>query len=359
MWYNKCMNFDYEPLISVIIPVYRVEKYLRQCLDSVVNQTYKKLEIICVNDCSDDNCPKILEEFAQKDSRIKIINNKENMGLGLSRNEGLKIATGEYVHCLDSDDWLYLGGYECLVKCLNQIGKVDIIRLCYDYYYEDSKYTDYLTNLPKEITYRIINIFNTPDLIFNWVPSAWAKLIKLDFIQKNSLLYNDYKCLEDIEYSIKSVVKADSIVFINEAVMVYRANRKGSLLRKKTEFFSYILNDAEMTEQLVKDYPEQVKKYVLSYLYKHLIGLTLDAYYKRKIPFAELKRIFNRYLDYSILCDKELFRSQYNAELYKKVAKYSALHFRFSFAGRKFLKTKFPFFVKIYFSIKKRRKSAA
>ena len=104
------------PLISVIIPVYNVEKYLRECLDSVINQTYKNLEIICVNDCSTDSSPEILEEYAKKDRRIIIKKNPKNIGLGLTRNEGIKIASGEYIHCLDSDDWLELYAYEILVK---------------------------------------------------------------------------------------------------------------------------------------------------------------------------------------------------------------------------------------------------
>ena len=90
------------PKISVIIPVYNVEKYLAECLTSVVNQTFKDIEIICVNDGSTDNSPKILKEFAQKDSRIKIIN-QENQGLSAARNTGLDVATGEYVSFIDSD----------------------------------------------------------------------------------------------------------------------------------------------------------------------------------------------------------------------------------------------------------------
>lgn len=96
---------DKEPLISIIIPVYNVEKYLAQCLDSLIGQTYKNIEIICVNDSSEDSSLKILLEFAEKDERIKIID-KANEGVSKARNAGMKEATGKYIMFADSDDWI-------------------------------------------------------------------------------------------------------------------------------------------------------------------------------------------------------------------------------------------------------------
>lgn len=93
-----------EPLVSVIIPVYNAEKVVRFTLDSVINQTYKNLEIICVNDCSKDNSLEILNEYAKRDKRIKVLSNEKNSGVAQTRNNGLKIATGEYIAFVDSDD---------------------------------------------------------------------------------------------------------------------------------------------------------------------------------------------------------------------------------------------------------------
>ncbi len=92
-----------EPLISIIIPVYNVEKYLSKCLDSVINQTYKNLEIICINDSSQDNSLKILKRYAEIDSRIKVIV-KENEGVSEARNRGLDVSNGEYIMFVDADD---------------------------------------------------------------------------------------------------------------------------------------------------------------------------------------------------------------------------------------------------------------
>lgn len=112
--------------ISVIVPVYNVEKYIRQCLESIINQTYKNLEIIIVNDGTRDNSMKIVEEYLS-DERIRVIN-KENGGISSARNRGIEEATGEYVSFVDSDDWLEIDLYERIVQILEG-NKVDIIFL--------------------------------------------------------------------------------------------------------------------------------------------------------------------------------------------------------------------------------------
>ena len=102
------------PLISVIIPVYNVEEYLERCLDSVINNTYRNLEIICVNDGSPDHCQEILERYAEKDNRIKVIV-QQNRGLSAARNTGIEAASGDYLYYLDSDDWIHKQAIELLV----------------------------------------------------------------------------------------------------------------------------------------------------------------------------------------------------------------------------------------------------
>ena len=102
--------------LSVIIPIYNVEQYLRKCLDSVCNQTLEDIEIICINDCSPDNSLEILKEYQKNDNRIKIIDFKENRGVAAARNEAIKIAKGEYIGFVDGDDWVDLDFYEKLYK---------------------------------------------------------------------------------------------------------------------------------------------------------------------------------------------------------------------------------------------------
>ncbi len=118
--------------VSIIVPVYNVEKYLKRCLDSLISQTLKDIEIICVNDGSKDNSDKILEEYARKDSRIIIIN-QENQGISVARNNGMDIAKGKYVGFVDSDDWVDSDFFEKLYNAAEknnaQMAVCSIIRL--------------------------------------------------------------------------------------------------------------------------------------------------------------------------------------------------------------------------------------
>ena len=112
--------------VSVIIPVYNVEKYLRKCLESVVNQTLKDIEIICVNDGSTDSSALILDEYARNDNRIKVYT-QENQGQGAARNMALELAQGDYIAFVDSDDWLEVSALEELYKFITEKGAEAVV----------------------------------------------------------------------------------------------------------------------------------------------------------------------------------------------------------------------------------------
>ena len=127
-----------QPLISVIVPIYNVEKYLDRCVGSIINQTYKNLEIILVDDGSPDNCPQMCDDYAKKDSRIKVVH-KENGGLSDARNAGMKVATGEYVSFIDSDDYISLDFYETLLETIVD-NDSDIVECSVVKFYEDNSF---------------------------------------------------------------------------------------------------------------------------------------------------------------------------------------------------------------------------
>lgn len=129
------------PLISVIVPVYKVELYIRKCIDSIINQTYQKLEIILVDDSSPDRCPEICDEYALIDNRIKVIH-KQNGGLSDARNAGLDIAQGEYIGFVDSDDYIAADMYETLYELIVDAG-ADISICNYIYQYMDGSQKEY------------------------------------------------------------------------------------------------------------------------------------------------------------------------------------------------------------------------
>ena len=118
LWESK-MN----PLVSIIVPVYKVEKYLDECVESLVNQTFRNIEIILVDDGSPDNCPKICDDWVARDDRIKVIH-KSNSGVSSARNEGLKVACGEWIWFVDSDDTVEMTAIEELVKYTNSVALI-------------------------------------------------------------------------------------------------------------------------------------------------------------------------------------------------------------------------------------------
>ena len=129
------------PIISIILPIYKVEEYLNQCVNSIVNQTYRNLEIILVDDGSPDECPRMCDKWAEKDNRIKVIH-KENGGLSDARNAGMKIATGDYISFIDSDDYISLDFFETLYNvAITQ--NADIVECSIVDCYEDGRIDEY------------------------------------------------------------------------------------------------------------------------------------------------------------------------------------------------------------------------
>lgn len=165
------------PKVSVIVPVYNVAKYLGRCLDSVLSQTFQDFEVICINDGSTDNSLEILHQYAQKDERVKIINQK-NSGAGLSRNTGINMAQGDYLSFIDADDWIDKHFLE-KVYHLAKVSKADIIETTksYNYYSTDN--------------IKLFNKRNAQGFIANGTffrrDVIWDKLFKTDFIKNNKI----------------------------------------------------------------------------------------------------------------------------------------------------------------------------
>lgn len=131
-------------MISVIVPVYKVESYLRQCLDSIVCQTYRDLEILLIDDASPDDCGRICDEYAEKDNRIRVFHFKNNKGLSAARNKGLDEATGEFIGFVDSDDWIEPNMYEVLT---NEITEVDLVACGYTWELPDEDNDSYIMDV--------------------------------------------------------------------------------------------------------------------------------------------------------------------------------------------------------------------
>lgn len=209
------------PLVSVIIPIYKVESYLRECVDSVINQTYKNLEIILVDDGSPDNCPKICDEYALQDSRIKVIH-KANGGLSDARNAGMKIATADYWSFVDSDDVCHPQMIEILMKPILKNSNIKLSCSDFDTIYDDS--IPSLSNqiFDKFIVYDTVNYF-----IKKWTPQTWMKIYHKDVFNNVSFPIGRYH--EDTFTTYKLQYKAPKIA-CTEAKLYFYRKRKDSIM---------------------------------------------------------------------------------------------------------------------------------
>lgn len=175
------------PFISVVIPVYNVEKYIRRCLDSVIHQSYGDYEVICIDDCSPDDSENVLVEFEAKyPNIIKLYKNESNLGLGLTRERGIQLSKGQYILFIDSDDYISSDYIETYVEGLTE-PDIDIV------------IGGYTRDIDGDLTPHPVR-----DSFWSLVtyPIAWAKLFKKSFLVDNRLQFSDIRCGEDIYFSL-------------------------------------------------------------------------------------------------------------------------------------------------------------
>ena len=211
------------PLISIVVPIYNVEKYIHKCVDSIINQTYKEIEIILVDDGSPDNCGSICDEYSQKDDRIKVIHQK-NKGLSGARNSGTNIAKGEYIAFIDSDDYIVSNMYELLLnKILTTKSDVAICNFreskSTNYPFEKNNYT--LTTLDQRETFQ-----NYLDYGFY----VWRNLYKRTVIESVEFK-EDILFVEDIFFGADIISKITKSVFIDLPLYIYNVDNMTSLTK--------------------------------------------------------------------------------------------------------------------------------
>lgn len=230
--------------ISVIIPVYNTEKYLKRCLDSVINQSLKEIEIIIINDCSTDSSLNILEKYLKKDNRIILINKKKNEGLLLARYSGIKISKGEYISHIDSDDWIekdyLLDMYKNAKKNFSDI-------VISDFYidYDNGKFK-YFKDQNNNEKFKLTSIEILKN-IFNGYGRAliWNKLIKREIYLKNNIIYKKINFGEDGLVFIQLLYYSTKVSKQNKAYYHYIqnfnsiSNSKINMF-KINEFYEYL-----------------------------------------------------------------------------------------------------------------------
>lgn len=235
------------PLVSVIIPVYNVEKYLRQCLDSVTAQTLSDIEIICVNDSSTDGSLSILEEYAEKDDRIRVVTQK-NGGAGAARNRGLSMASGKYLSFLDSDDFFEPDMLELAYRKAEEDRADFVVFNSNQYYTDKEKFVEVAWTLRvKEIPpYTPFSHRQMTDNIFKvFVGWAWDKLYNREFVMKNHLLFQEQRTSNDMYFVFSAVAIAKRISVVNKVLAHQRRDAKDSLSKTRENSW-YCFYDALM-----------------------------------------------------------------------------------------------------------------
>lgn len=255
-----------KPKISIIVPVYQVEKYLNECITSIVNQTYRNLEIILVDDGSKDCCPELCEMWAEKDRRIRVIH-KKNGGLSDARNKGLEVATGEYIGFVDSDDRIREDMYEKLYKSLAEC-QAEIAE-CGTVYFKDENIIRRVCQKKlvccsnKEAMEGLIS-----DTVFH--QTVWNKLYSRKCLE--NILFETGKCNEDEFWTYQIFHNAQRVVAIPECCYWYR-QREQSIMSSD---FSYKRLDALEAKYGRMQFIEQ--KYPELYL-KEKIGFVFNCIY--------------------------------------------------------------------------------
>ena len=212
------------PKISVVVPVYNVEKYFDNCVESLVNQTYSDLEIILVDDGSSDGCPQMCDEWAGKDTRIKVIH-KTNGGLSDARNAGMKIATGKYIGFIDSDDYIALDFFDTLLLVMEKENS-DIVECSVGKFYEDGRFEEYSDDLA-------VTTFETESALSGLISEnpfhqhVWNKLYKTQLVK--DIPYAVGKLNEDEFWTYQVFGRAKKVSKINKT-MYYYFQRSSSIM---------------------------------------------------------------------------------------------------------------------------------
>lgn len=263
--------------VSIIIPVYNVEKYLSKCLDSVVNQTFKDIEIICVNDGSTDSSLQILEKYAQKYNQIKIIN-QQNAGQGIARNRALKIAQGNFILFLDPDDWIELDTVESCYNCA-KINNANVVQFNYKNT-DDNGNAISKNNLANFINekynYDLNNIgyfkYENINSLYEIDMHIITKFYSRAFLLENNIHFTDGKYGEDWLFSVMTLLKTDKIYYLDKYNYNYRIRKKSScssVSKNVMHIFDVFskIRDFLISNNFYKDLKKQFLLYKIQMIY--------------------------------------------------------------------------------------------
>lgn len=296
--------------VSIIVPVYNTEKYLRRCLDSLVNQTIEDIEIIVINDCSPDNSKEILKEYEKKyKDKIKVFHNKTNKGIGYNRNYAIKKATGEYIGFVDSDDWVNETMYDKLYKKAKE-DSLDLV-LC-NFHKMLEKENDLEEIASSEISYfKNTNLKQTPNLLLDVELAPWNKLYKKELIKE--IAFPENLKYEDTIFVLKAMARSKKIGMVDEKLNYYLVRSKSETTVMNKKVYDILKVSKMMIDELKShDYYNDVKDYVEAMTIRNLFRYTLQQRYQKD------KKIANEFIDDVFTFLNEEFPSWKQNKIWKK-----------------------------------------
>lgn len=252
----------HKPLVSIIIPVYKVEKYLRQCVESIINQTLTDIEIILVDEGDLDECREIIDEYEfgnSKDNRIKTIHEK-NGGYGASMNKGIYLASGEYIGIVEADDFVDKNMFYDLYKIAKE-KNADIVKSDFYYYSTEKNQARKAGKIAKFKADKITNVKNDP-AILRIQPSIWSAIYKREFLVKNDIKFLETKggSYQDTSFAFKTLSLAERIILTTKAYLYYRTDNEFSSVNNNGKIFAICDEYKEITN-FIKKHPE-LKNYI-------------------------------------------------------------------------------------------------
>lgn len=240
--------------ISVIVPVYNVEKYLTECIESIRFQSLEDLEIICVNDGSTDNSLDILNNFAKQDKRIIVIN-KANSGYGHTMNMGLNAATGEYIGIIESDDFADKNMFEDLYK-LAKDNDADIAKGDWFNYWSKNKFARKNNRISSAKAFQLTNSKKDKSLL-RINPSVWSAVYKREFLNKYNIRFLETPgaSYQDLAFSFKVFALAERIILTDKAYLYYRQDNMNSSVKSKTKVYC-VCDEYDEIDRFLEEYPQ-------------------------------------------------------------------------------------------------------
>lgn len=316
--------------VSVIIPSYNSENFLRKTLENITSQTFKDMEIICIDDCSQDSTFSIISEFSKIDERIKPIKNCKNLGAAKSRNIGFENSTGDYIIFLDDDDIYENNLVETAYKNIKKYNAEILIYRSRGYNEEISKYintrwTINITGIPPE------TIFNKNDLNEKFFQSfiwwAWDKIFKRSLIEENNIKFQNIESANDMHFVVKSFLLSEKIVYIDNELITHIFDRKNSISKTRERRYMgsiFALNEVFFTlNELELDfrYYKSFKNYSITYLEWYINTISGTSYFSL---FCEIKKFLKK-----LNIQNSDFQSENIALVYKSLIFLSPLDYLF------------------------------